>query len=138
MTTPPPDGLRLTTVDTEDRVRIELDGDLDHYTADLLVNEATAQLSARPGLRNLHLHCGGLGVIDSTGLSALLMINRRTAAVGVRLHLEDRPANLDRLLHLTGTLDHLTAPPPTVGAAKRSTHEEEATALRPTRPGAGT
>ncbi|MGW4391973.1 STAS domain-containing protein [Streptomyces sp. NPDC004685] len=137
MTTPPSDDLRLTWVDTEDRVRIELDGDLDHYTAGLLVNEATAQLSTRPGLSNLHLHCGGLGVIDSTGLSALLMIKRRTAAVGVRLHLEDRPANLDRLLHLTGTLDHLTAPP-TVGAARSSMHEEAATALRPTRPGAGT
>ncbi|WP_432181020.1 STAS domain-containing protein [Streptomyces sp. NBC_00063] len=137
MTTPPSDDLRLTWVDTEDRVRIELDGDLDHYTAGLLVNEATARLSTRPGLSNLHLHCGGLGVIDSTGLSALLMIKRRTAAVGVRLHLEDRPANLDRLLHLTGTLDHLTAPP-TVGAARSSMHEEAATALRPTRPGAGT
>ncbi|MFC9678100.1 MULTISPECIES: STAS domain-containing protein [unclassified Streptomyces] len=137
MTTPPPGDLRLTRVDTEDRVGIELDGDLDHYTAGLLVKEATAQLSTRPGLRNLHLHCGGLGVIDSTGLSALLMIKRRTTAVGVLLHLEDRPANLDRLLHLTGTLDHLTAPP-AVGAAMGSTHEEEAKALRPTRPGAGT
>ncbi|MFD0064131.1 STAS domain-containing protein [Streptomyces sp. NPDC056690] len=137
MTTPPSGDLRLTRVDTEDRVRIELDGDLDHYTADHLVNEATAQLSTRPGLRNLHLHCGGLGVIDSTGLSALLMIKRCAAAAGVRLHLEDRPANLDRLLRLTGTLDHLTAPP-TVGAVRSSTHEEEGTALRPTRPGAGT
>lgn len=137
MTTPPPDHLRLTRVDTGDRVRIELDGDLDFYTADLLVSETTAQLEARPALRSLHLHCGGLGVVDSMGLSALLMISRRTTAAGVRLHLEDRPANLDRLLHITGTLDHLTAPP-TAGAAKYSTHEEETTALRPTRPDAGT
>lgn len=137
MTTPPPDHLRLTRVDTEDRVRIELDGDLDHDTADLLVNEATAQLSARPGLGDLHLHCGGLGVIDSMGLSALLMISRRTTAAGVRLHLEDRPANLDRVLRLTGTFDHLTAPA-TSGAAGDSTHQEEATVFRPTRPDAGT
>ncbi|MFE5893905.1 STAS domain-containing protein [Streptomyces sp. NPDC056468] len=136
MTTPPPDHLRLTRVDTEDRVRIQLDGDLDFYTADLLLNETTALLAARPALRSLHLHCGGLGVVDSMGLSALLMISRRTTAAGVRLHLEDRPENLDRLLHITGTLDHLTAPP--TAAAKCSTHEEEATALRPTRPDAGT
>lgn len=137
MTTPPPDHLRLTRVDTEDRICIKLYGDLDHYTADLLVNDVTEQLSARPGLRNLHLHCEGLGLIDSMGLSALLMISRRTTAAGVRLHLEDRPPNLDRLLEVTGTIEHLTAPP-AVGAAKRSMHEEEATALRPTRPGAGT
>ncbi|MCC0100343.1 STAS domain-containing protein [Streptomyces flavotricini] len=137
MTTPPPDHLRLTRVDTGDRVRIELDGDLDHDTADLLVNEATAQLSARPGLGHLHLHCGGLGMIDSMGLSALLMISRRTTAAGVRLHLEDRPANLDRILRLTGTFDHLTAPSPT-GAAGDSAYEEEATVFRPTRPDAGT
>ncbi|MFE2877691.1 STAS domain-containing protein [Streptomyces roseus] len=137
MTTPHPDHLRLTRVDTGDRVRIELDGDLDHDTADLLVNEATAQLSTRTGLGHLHLHCGGLGTIDSMGLSALLMISRRTAAAGVRLHLEDRPANLDQILRLTGTFDHLTAPPPT-GAAEDSTHEEEATVYRPHRPDSGT
>ncbi|WP_406253825.1 STAS domain-containing protein [Streptomyces chartreusis] len=137
MTTPPPDHLRLTRVDTEDRVRIELAGDLDYDTADILVKETTAQLAARPTLRNLHLHCGGLGMIDSMGLSALLMISRRTTAAGVRLHLEDRPENLDRLLHLTGTLDHLTAAP-TTGAANCSTYEGEATALRPTRPDAST
>ncbi|MFD8790148.1 STAS domain-containing protein [Streptomyces vinaceus] len=123
MTTPPPDHLRLTRVDTEDRVRIELDGDLDHDTADLLVNEATAQLAARPGLGDLHLHCGRLGTIDPMGLSALLMISRRTTAAGVRLHLEDRPANLDRILRLTGTFDHLTAPEPLPGRSPgRRTH----------------
>ncbi|MFF4098657.1 STAS domain-containing protein [Streptomyces sp. NPDC001903] len=137
MTTPPPEYLRLTRVDTGDRVRIELDGDLDHDTADHLVNAATAQLAARPGLGHLHLHFGGLGTIDSIGLSALLMIGRRTTEAGVRLHLEDRPANLDRILRLTGTFDHLTAPPAS-GAAEDSTHEEEATVFRPTRPDAGT
>ncbi|MGE6732696.1 STAS domain-containing protein, partial [Streptomyces sp. NPDC059900] len=46
----------------------------------------------------------------SMGLSILLMIHRRTTAAGVRLHLDDRPAKLNRLLTLTGTLDHFTAP----------------------------
>ncbi|MFJ3913623.1 STAS domain-containing protein [Streptomyces vinaceus] len=136
MTTPPPDHLRLTRVDAGDRVRIELDGDLDHDTADLLVNEATEQLSARPGLGDLHLHCGRLGMIDSMGLSALLMISRRTTAAGVRLHLEDRPANLDRILRLTGTFDHLTAP--AAGGAAEDSMNEEATVFRPIRPDAGT
>lgn len=136
MTSPPADHLRLTGVDTEGRVRIELEGDLDHETADFLVDEVTARIAAVPGLRDLHLQCGGLGTIDSMGLSALLMISRRTTAAGVRLHLEDRPANLDRILQLTGTLDHLTAPP-VAGAGQQPAHEETA-ALRPTRPDVST
>ncbi len=118
-----PQHLRLTTVDTEDSVRIEAHGDLDYDSADLLLNEVTAQLAARPALTDLHLHCAELGTVDSTGLSALLMICRRTMAAGVRLHMDARPAKLDRLLRLTGTLDHLTAS--VLGGAVRSSATEE-------------
>ncbi|MFC8760289.1 STAS domain-containing protein [Streptomyces sp. NPDC057193] len=103
MTTSHPDHLRLTTVDAEDRVRIELHGDLDFDNADLLLSEVTALVSGRPHLNDLHLHFGGVGMVDSMGLSVLLMIGRRTAEAGVRLHLEDRPTALDRLLDRTGT-----------------------------------
>ncbi|MFH9137416.1 STAS domain-containing protein [Streptomyces sp. NPDC017524] len=115
-----PDHLQLTTVDARDRVRIELHGDLDYDNADLLVQEALAQLTARPTLTDLHLGCAGLRTVDSMGLCALLMISRRTTEAGVRMHLDDRPARLDRLLALTGTLDHLTAPPPTGSVAEGS------------------
>ncbi|MGV9454543.1 STAS domain-containing protein [Streptomyces sp. NPDC003635] len=112
MTTLPP-ALELTTIDTQDTVRIEITGDLDHDTADLLLDEVTAQLTERPGLKDLHLHCAAVGVVDSMGLSALLMIGRRAAAAGARLHLDDRPAKLTRLLNITGTLDYFTAATPT-------------------------
>ncbi|WP_221353424.1 STAS domain-containing protein [Streptomyces beigongshangae] len=114
MTTTPPAHLRLSTDDTEDAddagdtVRIELQGDLDHDTADGLLAAVTTVLGDHPRLDDLHLHCAGLGTVDSLGLSVLLMIRRRTGHAGVRLHLDDRPAALDRLLALTGTLDHLT------------------------------
>lgn len=114
MTTQPPNHLRLVTLDTADSgngIRIEIHGDLDYDGADLLLDEVTAQLAARPLSADLHLHCGAVGTVDSMGLSTLLMIGRRTAAAGVRLHLDDRPARLDRLLTVTGTLDHFTAPP---------------------------
>ncbi|MFE9808928.1 hypothetical protein [Streptomyces sp. NPDC005548] len=52
----------------------------------------------------------GLSGIDSMGLSVPLMIRRRTDAARVRLHLDERPPQLERLLEITGTLDHLTAP----------------------------
>ncbi|MFI9150522.1 STAS domain-containing protein [Streptomyces sp. NPDC053367] len=125
MTLPP--ALHLTTVDTDDTVRIEITGDLDYDSAELLLDEVTAQLSARPGLRDLHLHCAEVGVVDSTGLSVLLMIGRRTAAAGTRLHLDDRPAQLTRLLDLTGTLDHFTATAATGAAASHRGTPERAT-----------
>ncbi|MET7584560.1 STAS domain-containing protein [Streptomyces microflavus] len=106
-----PHHLQLTTVDTQDSVRIEAHGNLDHDSAGLLLNEVTAQLAARPAMTDLHLHFTDLGTVDSMGLSTLLMIGRRANAAGVQLHLDDRPTRLDRLLRLTGTLDHLTAPP---------------------------
>ncbi|MEU9297382.1 STAS domain-containing protein [Streptomyces sp. NPDC048266] len=112
MTTSHPDHLRLTTVDAEDRVRIELHGDLDFDNADLLLSEVTALVSGRPHLNDLHLHFGGVGMVDSMGLSVLLMIGRRTAEAGVRLHLEDRPAALDRLLDRTGTRVYFTSSSP--------------------------
>ncbi|GAA1912179.1 STAS domain-containing protein [Streptomyces durmitorensis] len=140
MTTTPPTPLRLTTVDTEDTVRIELHGDLDHDNADHLLHAVTGKLAEHPRLDDLHLHCSGLDVVDSMGLSILLMIRRRTGAAGVRLHLDDRTAKLDRLLTLTGTLDHLTAPlPGDVNSPLGSTAEPpmtsgEATSARPTGP----
>ncbi|RPK81558.1 MULTISPECIES: STAS domain-containing protein [Streptomyces] len=128
-----PNHLELTTVDAQDSVRIELHGDLDHDNADLLVQEAVAQLTARPALTDLYLGCADLGAVDSMGLCALLMISRRTTEAGVRMHLDDRPARLDRLLTLTGTLDHLTAPPP-AGSVTPSITGESAMAARPTGP----
>ncbi|MEH0400752.1 STAS domain-containing protein [[Kitasatospora] papulosa] len=129
--TTPPHHLRLTTVDIHNSVRIKAHGDLDCDSADLFVKEATAQLAARPALSDLHLDCASLGAVDSMGLSALLMIGRRTAAAGVRLHLDDRSANLDRLLELTDTLGHLTDSSPT-GAAEAAVTKGKA--ARPTGP----
>lgn len=131
MTTRPDHHLQPTTVDSQDSLRIEVRGDLDYASADLLVAEVTAGLSGQPALTDLHLSCAGLGAVDSMGLSALLMIRRRTTAAGVRLHLDDRPANLNRLLELTGTLEHLTAPSP-VGAEETPGTGDSTVKARPT------
>ncbi|SFF79453.1 anti-anti-sigma factor [Actinacidiphila alni] len=111
MTPTPFTGLRLTRVDADGTVRIEVSGDLDYDSADDLMTAVTAELAAHPQLDDLHLHFGGLGLVDSMGLSVLLMIHRRTTEAGVRLHLDDRTDDLDRLLALTGTLEHFTADP---------------------------
>ncbi|AYG78160.1 hypothetical protein DWB77_00267 [Streptomyces hundungensis] len=106
----PPLGLHLATVSTPDMVRIEITGNLDYQTADLLLEEVIAQLTARPGLCDLHLHCGQLRFVDSMGLSAFLLIHRRVSASGILLHLDERPPSLNRLLNITGTFEHLSTP----------------------------
>ncbi|MGW1774891.1 STAS domain-containing protein [Streptomyces sp. NPDC002104] len=125
----PPTPLRLTYVDTDDTVRIELHGDFDHTCADRLLDGVTRLLADRGDLKDLYLHCGNMTAVDSTGLATLLMIRRHTDAAGVRLHLVDRTTGLDRLLQLTGTLDHFTATSDstTAGAAQ----ERTATAQEP-------
>ncbi|MFF1410730.1 STAS domain-containing protein [Streptomyces sp. NPDC058289] len=119
----PPRPLRLTYVDTDDTVRIELHGDFDHACADGLLDGVMRLLADRSDLRNLHLHCGNITAVDSTGLATLLMIRRHTDTAGVRLHLVDRTARLDRMLRLTGTLEHLTdtSDSTTSGAAQEQT-----------------
>ncbi|MFE1440574.1 STAS domain-containing protein [Streptomyces sp. NPDC058739] len=91
---------------------ITIGGELDHDTSDDLLSKAGEQLTAGrtpPGDVRLDFH--DLAYIDSSGLTALLMIHRRTSALGATLHLDNRPAHLERLLQLTNVLGHLTAPP---------------------------
>ncbi|MFD5144579.1 STAS domain-containing protein [Streptomyces sp. NPDC058401] len=111
MNSVPPSPLQLTYVDADDTVRIELHGDFDYESADDLLDAVVRILQDRTGLKDLHLHCGNLTAVDSTGLSTLLMIRRHTDSAGVQLHIVDRPVCLDRILELTGTLHHLTARP---------------------------
>lgn len=89
-------------------LRIEIEGDLDFHTADRLVATVRTQMEDNPDVRELELACGGMGLCDSAGLAALLMVHRRTSAAGVHLRLTGRSVQLDRLLDITGTLDHLT------------------------------
>ncbi|MFG2622778.1 STAS domain-containing protein [Streptomyces sp. NPDC048507] len=114
-TTPPPVPLTLTPAapDAADGrgVTLALEGDLDHETYHLLLEAVERELGARPDARHLRLDCAGLLMCDSMGLSALLMVRRRTNAAGVALHLDGRRPPLERLLTLTGTLEHLTGAP---------------------------
>jgi anti-anti-sigma factor len=89
---------------------IRLDGDLDYDTGDELLGALTRKLSDTTGLGELHLDCTKLDFCDSWGLSVLLMIHRRVAAMGATLHLDNRREPLERLLERTHTLIHLTGP----------------------------
>ncbi|MFH8798227.1 STAS domain-containing protein [Streptomyces sp. NPDC017936] len=84
-------------------------GELDYDTCDELIDATTENLTGdEPPPRAVRLDFRDLTWIDSSGLSALLMIHRRTSAVGAVLHLDHRPDFLERMLHVTNVLDHLT------------------------------
>ncbi|MFG2342353.1 STAS domain-containing protein [Streptomyces yangpuensis] len=120
MTSLPSTPLGLTYSSSHEAVRVELTGDLDHLHADLLVEAVDRLLAAHPGIRDLRLDCTGLSSVDSSGLSALLMVRRHTDKAGAGLHLDGRTVQLNRILEITGTLDHLTAPGPGAQALRRT------------------
>ncbi|MCX5401280.1 STAS domain-containing protein [Streptomyces sp. NBC_00102] len=128
MTTTPSDGFRLCTrYDALGAVRVEMRGDLDHTSADTLLDTVVELLAEYPDASELRLDCAPMGTVDSSGLAALIMIRRRTDEAGVALRLDGRGAALDRLLEVTGTLDHLTTTPMdaerTPGRTARTTSE---------------
>lgn len=90
--------------------RLHVAGELDYATTPDLIDTASAHLD-RDDLRELHLDFQHLTWCDSSGLAGLLLIHRRTTAAGVGLRLLNRPATLDRILTMTGTLDYLTTSP---------------------------
>ncbi|MGW7313543.1 STAS domain-containing protein [Streptomyces sp. NPDC054854] len=105
---PVPGPLRLTRTDTADTVRIELHGYFDHQDADALLTMVTTVL-AEPGRpRDIRVDFTGMAAVDSSGLSVLLMARRRTNAAGARLYFDNRTPELERMLRITGTLDHFT------------------------------
>ncbi|SEU30899.1 STAS domain-containing protein [Nonomuraea wenchangensis] len=91
-------------------LRVAVGGDLDFTTAGELLTTVAAALDGG-SLTDVHLDCGGLRICDSSGLSALLTVHRHAAAAGARLHLDERPPTLDRLLDVSGTYEHLTGEP---------------------------
>jgi anti-anti-sigma factor len=84
-------------------------GDIDYMTIDDFVDTASKVLVQQVGLVNLHLDFSALTFLDSAALSGLLLIHRRCAQSGVQLHLDNRPAFLDRVLHITGLFSHFVS-----------------------------
>ncbi|MEW2547310.1 STAS domain-containing protein [Streptomyces sp. NPDC047002] len=76
----------VTAEEVRGGVLLRLAGGLDHETADELVDAVRARPAlAAPG--ELRLDCAQPASCDSTGLSALLMVRRLTAAAGTALRL---------------------------------------------------
>ncbi|MGW5720242.1 STAS domain-containing protein [Amycolatopsis sp. NPDC003865] len=88
--------------------RVTIDGTLEFATAGTLLQLVTDRLADHPGVRDVRLDCAEVAFCDSSGLSTLLLVHRAVTGAGARLHLDNRPRALDRLLALTGTTAYLT------------------------------
>ena len=99
----------VTVTKTGRSACVRVDGDLDYETADEVIEAASQLLARQVGLVDLHLDFGGLTFLDSAALSGLLLLHRRTTQSGVALHLDHRPAFLDRVLQVTGLHGHFAA-----------------------------
>ena len=102
-----------TTVTVDPTTRsatVHLAGDLDFTTSEPFLATVRRVLDDHPDLQRLRLDFTDLSFCDSAGLSALLLVHRRSSAAGVDLRLDHRPPQLDRVLDVTGVLEHLTAP----------------------------
>ncbi|MGW4676715.1 STAS domain-containing protein [Streptomyces sp. NPDC004324] len=142
MTPSHPTPLTLTVEAGAGTVLVHVAGDLDFESSDELLKTVEQWLGERRDTggepADLRIEFSALDTIDTTGLSILLMIRRMTDLRGVRLHLDGRPPALERLLDVTGTLHHLTAPCARIPGEERPV--EQRPADRPAgeqRPGTG-
>ncbi|ANI42755.1 STAS domain-containing protein [Mycolicibacterium vaccae] len=103
--------LTLAVQRTAPSAHIRVAGDLDYGSSGLLLDTVRDLLRAPSALQDLHLDFTDLAFCDSAGLSSLVLIHRQTAAAGVQLHLDQRPAQLQRILDVTGLLEFLTTRP---------------------------
>ncbi|GAB2792855.1 hypothetical protein GCM10027073_26310 [Streptomyces chlorus] len=98
-------------------VCLALVGDLDYEVGDEVLHQVLHALRGGGDVRDLRLDCQELGTVDSAGLAVLLRIHRRTSEDGTGFHLDNMGPRLERLLHITGTYDYLTAPQQAVPSA---------------------
>ncbi|SHM89769.1 STAS domain-containing protein [Actinacidiphila paucisporea] len=108
--TPIPPPFTVTVECGRSSACFHLAGDLDYNVGDTVVQQARRHLVDHPGLHDLRLDCAELTFCDSVGVSSLLMIHRHAGAHSVRLHLDNRPPFLQRLLDITGLQQLFTHP----------------------------
>lgn len=127
MTHLPPVPFTVVPDRAADTLTVRVSGELDYDTSGDLLDAVVPLLSEEAGLRDVRLDFSGLTWIDSSGLSALLMVHRHTSEARAVLHLDHRPGFLERMLHLTNVLDFLTEPGAPAGAALADGRSDEVT-----------
>ncbi|WP_018653075.1 STAS domain-containing protein [Actinomadura flavalba] len=94
--------------DDDERVRVKLDGILDHHTAAELARRV--EEAAAPSARVI-LDLEGIAFCDSLGLNTVITLWKRARAGGGELVLTRPPALMRDLLSSTGLDTHITIEP---------------------------
>lgn len=97
------------THDSPHSARLSITGELDFVAAPQLLDAISALMCQHTAPRHLHLDFAGLTLCDSAGLAALVVIDRRCSEARIRLHLDRKTRQLDRILDITGLAEHFAA-----------------------------
>jgi anti-anti-sigma factor len=100
------DQLRITLERAGGQEIVHLDGDLDPHTAPLLQKEVDRLVEG--GHLDIVLDMSRLVFIDSCGLRVVISAHRATAERGGQLTLRSPSETAQRLLEITGLVDHIT------------------------------
>jgi anti-anti-sigma factor len=101
---------RIETLDGDFGTTIKLAGELDSASCAELVRGFEAAIPALGG-RELVIDLGEVTFIDSSGMRAIIMIDRRAGEEGVALALTQPPAEVTELLQITGITDRVGLTP---------------------------
>ena len=99
------DQLRITVERAGDRDIVYLDGELDPHTAPLLKQQVDEL--AEGGSLDVVLDLSRLAFIDSSGLRVVISAHREMADRGGQLTLRSPSDTAQRLLEITGLVDHI-------------------------------
>lgn len=98
-----PDLLRIETTHRDGTVTLEVAGELDISTRDLLWSHVDAAVASRPD--SITLEASGLVFLDSTGLAALLRTRTRAKEARVAFRVIEPSPALRRLADIGGIGD---------------------------------
>lgn len=126
---------RIETIETESGITIKLGGELDSATCDEL-GSRFEQLAGGRGVQDLVLDLSEVSFIDSSGMRAIILIERSADERGFALTILPPPEALTDLLHLTGIADRATLAPQAANASPTAPFVERIELALPRAPSA--
>ncbi|HUA69597.1 MAG TPA: anti-sigma factor antagonist [Solirubrobacteraceae bacterium] len=102
--------LQLDTLETESELTIKLAGELDSGTSPKLFERFEQALASIEG-RQMVIDLDEVSFIDSSGLRALILIERRAEEERIALAIAPPPAAVTELLRVTGLADRIPLTP---------------------------